>query len=55
MNFLYKISRDPLQWTLDRIDNSIGHTNDNVIICCLKCNLERRCKNSNAFLFTKKT
>lgn len=54
MNFLYKISRDPLQWTLDRIDNSIGHTNDNVIICCLKCNLERRCKNSNAFLFTKK-
>ena len=53
INFLYKISRDPLQWTLDRIDNSIGHTNENVIICCLKCNLERRCKNSKAFLFTK--
>ena len=41
------------QWSLDRIDNSIPHTNDNVIISCLKCNLQRRCQNKDNFLFTK--
>jgi len=49
----YKEKRDPRQWTLDRIDNSLGHNKNNVIICCLKCNLERRTKDSNKFKFTK--
>lgn len=50
---LYKFVREMKQWTLDRIDNDIGHFNDNVIISCLDCNLKRRKKSSNAFLFTK--
>jgi len=50
---LYKFVREMKQWSLDRIDNSIGHNCDNVIISCLECNLNRRNKNSESFLFTK--
>lgn len=50
---IYKFARDNLQWTLDRIDNNIGHSNQNTVICCLKCNLERRRKSSDVFKFTK--
>lgn len=50
---LYKMVREMKQWTLDRIDNDTGHFNDNVVISCLDCNLKRRKKSSNAFLFTK--
>lgn len=50
---LYKIVREMKQWTLDRIDNDNGHFYDNVVISCLDCNLKRRKKSSNAFLFTK--
>ena len=50
---MYMNKREPKQWTLDRIDNSIGHSNVNTIISCLKCNLERRCKNDEKFRFTK--
>lgn len=50
---MYKNKREPHQWTLDRIDNSIGHSNSNTIISCLKCNLERRCKNDKKFKFSK--
>ena len=49
----YENKRENKQWTLDRLDNSIGHNQNNVVICCLKCNLERRCKNDDKFLFTK--
>ena len=45
--------RDNNQWTLDRINNFDEHTNDNTIITCLGCNLQRRRKNSEKFLFTK--
>ena len=50
---IYKYVREELQWTLDRIDNSIGHTNNNTVICCLKCNLEKKCRSYHAFKFTK--
>ena len=50
---LYENNREQKQWTLDRLDNSYGHTKDNVVISCLKCNLERRCLNDEKFLFTK--
>jgi len=49
----YKQSRENLQWTLERIDNKIGHTNDNVEISCLLCNIRRRCIYFEKFRFTK--
>jgi len=42
IKIIYRVVRDPLQWTLDRIDNDNGHTNINTIISCLHCNLKRR-------------
>jgi hypothetical protein len=50
---LYDIVREMKQWTLDRVDNEIGHYSDNVVISCLDCNLKRRRTNKDAFLFTK--
>ena len=45
----YKFVRENKQWTLDRIDNSIGHVNNNVILSCLQCNLKRRNTNKEKF------
>jgi len=45
--------RDPKQWTLDRIDNTMGHNTTNVLISCLGCNLKRRNRTVEKFLFTK--
>lgn len=53
VKILFVEIRDNRQWTLDRIDNDVCHNNDNTVICCLKCNLERRVQNSNNFKFTK--
>ena len=50
---LYENNREQKQWTLDRLDNSLGHTKDNVVVCCLKCNLERRRLDAEKFRFTK--
>jgi hypothetical protein len=49
----YENIREPKQWTLDRIDNSQGHNKENVVICCLKCNLKRRTMNDEKFKFSK--
>jgi len=38
---LYKTTFEKKQWTLDRINNEIGHNTDNVIISCLECNIKR--------------
>ena len=46
---IYDINREVYQWTLDRINNNVGHTNENTIISCLKCNLKRKNKNKNKF------
>ena len=46
-------ARDMRQWTLDRIDNRYGHNTDNVVVCCLECNLKRRNVNLEKFRFTK--
>jgi len=54
MVFLYNKVRTMNQWTLDRIDNTLNHSNNNVIISCLKCNLQKRCQNHDNFLFTKR-
>jgi 5-methylcytosine-specific restriction endonuclease McrA len=41
------------QWTLDRIDNDVGHNVDNVVICCLECNLKRGTMDSGRFKYGK--
>ena len=53
IKLLYQNVRDPEQWTLDRIDNNLPHTNDNTVICDLKCNLQRRCQNKDTFYIGK--
>ena len=53
IKLLYKNQREPLQWTLDRKNNNLDHSNDNTVISCLKCNLERRRRNMRDFQFSK--
>lgn len=48
--FVYEHVRDPCQWSLDRINNSRGHTEDNVVLSCLSCNLRRGVMNASRFL-----
>ena len=54
VKILYRIVREPKQWTLDRIDNSECHSSDNTVIACLECNLKRRVTDKEKFEFTKK-
>jgi hypothetical protein len=49
----YETSREPKQWSLERIDNSIGHTKTNVVVACLQCNLTRKTMYHERFAFTK--
>jgi len=53
MFILYEKVREGKQWTLDRINNDLGHNTDNVVLSCLECNLKRRCQSKDGFLFTK--
>lgn len=53
MFLFYENVREPMQWTVDRIDNDLGHNKDNYVLACLKCNLARRRTNKDKFLFTK--
>ena len=50
---LYSFVREPKQWTLERLDNDIGHNRDNVVLSCLQCNLRRRCILSERYVQTK--
>jgi len=50
---LYEIVRENKQWSLDRINNNIGHNKHNLLNACLECNLKRRRTNKDAFMFTK--
>ena len=50
---LYENVRDAGQWTVDRIDNELGHNKNNYVLSCLKCNLQKRKRNSDDFEFTK--
>ena len=50
---LYEKAREPLQWSLDRIDNSIGHNKENVVIACLQCNIGRKTMHQGRYAFTK--
>jgi len=53
MSVLYDISREIKQWSVDRIDNDKGHNLDNYHLACLECNLKRRRRTDENFLFTK--
>ena len=50
---LYELVRENKQWSLDRIDNNLGHNIGNLVIACLECNLKRRRTNKDSFMFTK--
>jgi len=50
---LYEAVREAKQWSLDRINNDIGHNKGNLVIACLECNLKRRRTNKDSFMFTK--
>ena len=50
---MYDNVREKKQWTLDRIDNDKGHNNDNVVICCLECNLKKGTMDDEKFKFAK--
>ena len=53
MNVLYDVSREMRQWSVDRVDNDLGHNVDNYHLACLECNLKRRRRTDEKFLFTK--
>lgn len=50
---LYNNNLEQKQWTLDRINNDLCHSCVNVVICCLKCNIQRKNMDSEKFEFTK--
>ena len=49
----YEYVRESTQWTLDRMDNSLGHNKKNVEIACLKCNLRRKTMHHDRYVKTK--
>ena len=53
VQILYEHVREPLQWTLDRIDNDYGHNKGNLEIACLSCNVRRRTMYADRYVFTK--
>jgi len=53
VSLLFDTVRDMNQWTLDRIDNNVGHSDKNTKIACLKCNLQRRRLDYDSFHWTK--
>jgi hypothetical protein len=53
MFVLYDITREMKQWSVDRVDNNQGHNIDNYHLACLECNLKRRRRTDEKFLFTK--
>ena len=53
MLFVYEHARNMKQWTLDRLNNDLGHDKENVVISCLACNLSKRRRSHSAFLNTK--
>jgi len=55
LEILYNKKRLKTQWTLERLDNNLGHYASNTCISCLDCNLKRRTDNYEYFKMSKKT
>jgi hypothetical protein len=53
MFLLYEKVRESKQWSVDRLDNDQGHNQHNFVLACLECNLKRRRRTADKFLFTK--
>lgn len=53
MLLFYENKNDKKQWTLDRINNDVGHNKDNVVATCLDCNIQKRRRDHDKFTFTK--
>ena len=53
MYLLYEIVRESKQWSVDRLDNDQGHNLNNYVLACLECNLKRRRRTAEKYLFTK--
>jgi len=53
MMLLYNKKREQQQWTLERINNNLGHYNENTCVSCLKCNLARRTDSHDYFKLGK--
>ena len=49
LHVLYTNKYDPFQWSVDRIDNSLGHTKKNTVISCYQCNIRRRTRDMKEF------
>ena len=54
MNVLYDISREMTQWSVDRINNDLGHDIDNYHLACLECNLKRRRRRASSTMALRK-
>jgi hypothetical protein len=52
-HIFYERVREMSQWSLDRIDNGLCHSVDNVVVSCLKCNLARKTRSLKKFKDTK--
>ena len=55
LSILYNKKRLKTQWTLERLDNNLGHYASNTCISCLECNLRRRTDNYEYFKQSKQT
>ena len=55
LSILYNKKRLKSQWTLERLDNNLGHYTSNTCISCLDCNLRRRTDNYEYFKQSKQT
>ena len=53
VKLVYEFIREPLQWSLDRLDNNYGHNYDNIVISCYLCNVNRKTMHFERYKFTK--
>ena len=53
LKLIYSGRKETKQWSLERLDNNLGHYNSNTCISCLKCNLDRRKDNYEYFKLSK--
>jgi hypothetical protein len=53
VKIIYEWVREPNQWSLERLNNNMGHNIGNVVIACLNCNLKRNTMYHERYVFTK--